>query len=230
MMMRYRFISIREDCHRLSSRDIRGKRIPLDPLFHRIRKLRDWEAFNVLVCELSLPHGVIVFPHKVVKTIPNVSRCQRRCLCFVNKPVAKNFDQLGRLSQVSFDVRIRNVRNRLLKSVSFLLQNENPLFGKCCSTKRARSKIQTQLKRHVEAKHLSCRVCLASGEVVNPKARFGNQSDDFFNSNLPGIRSLQRVARPQSQGQDCKDQWAEQRHVIVVKWAIDEDAVVEWRR
>jgi hypothetical protein len=127
------------------------------------------------------------------------------------------------------NILARNVRNKLLKSVSFAIKNQARLPTLQGDSAPFDAEKHSQLQRHVEPGQSIDAVEFRSGKIVDAESALFNDRKYLFNPRLAAIINLESAARTKSAQHNGKhntiENWFEPR----VEAAIDEnpDIVVD---
>jgi hypothetical protein len=139
------------------------------------------------------------------------------------QPVAHGLDHLAHLAAMRLDVHAGYVRQGLVVAVGFDVQDQDlslPLPGRAL---QAQAQVGAQLERHVEPRQLGVAIQLDPRDVMDGKIALGDHPDDLGEPHCAAVAEVKGAARAISAGQEREADGPEQRLVVGVERAVDED-------
>ena len=107
----------------------------------------------------------------------------------------------------------------------FSIQDERRLAAVESAAERLCTEKDTQFERHVEAWKQVLRVEFRGRQVVDAQPALGNNLEDLFDPHLAAIVDLQCAPRNEPACHDREHDRIGKLRILIIEWAIDEDAV-----
>lgn len=143
----------------------------------------------------------------------------------VGQPIAQFGDRAVGIAAMGVDVHARQIRDEALVAILLDVEDQRALACLVLVAEVTRAEKDAEFERHVEAGKAVRRVQFGAREIVDTVSAVLNDRIELVDTGLAGVVQLARRARDEPTGVNSEDQRAEQRRVIVVEGAIDEDAV-----
>jgi hypothetical protein len=145
------------------------------------------------------------------------------------EPVAHRGDRTHRFEIMRSNVLARDVRNELLKSVLFAIENETGLLTLRRRSAAFDAKKHSQLQWHVESGKPIDAIEFCSRQIVDAKPAFFDDGKYLLNARLARIVNLESTSRMKSAHHNCEYNTIENWFEPSVEGAIDEgpDMVID---
>jgi hypothetical protein len=140
------------------------------------------------------------------------------------QPIACHSDCLSLILAVCADILSGNVRDELLKTVGFAIEDQAALERLHAVSKALSSQEHAKLQWHVEARKPTGFIQLCSRQIVNPKPTLLDNCKYLVDANLAAVIDLLCATDAKATVDGRKHNATEEPLVCTIKRAIDEYA------
>ena len=126
---------------------------------------------------------------------------------------------------MGMDVHAREIGNEPLIAVGLDVQDEQSLTLLPGAAVAFRAQKHAEFQRHVEPWQTGLGVEFSSREVVDAEPALLNQAEEPIHAGLARVIQLLGGSRAKAASVDRKDQGVEDRRVVIIERAVDEDVV-----